>query len=44
MEAGVLWREEVQTLKDKEYKSAELNHMLLIIVQLNFYETQNNLT
>ena len=28
MEAGVLWREEVQTLKDKEYKSVELNHML----------------
>ena len=28
MEAGVLWREEVQALKDKDYKSAELNHML----------------
>ena len=28
MEAGVLWREEVQTLKDKEFKSVELNHML----------------
>ena len=28
MEAGVLWREEVQTLKDKEYKKIELNHML----------------
>ena len=28
MEAGVLWREEVQALKDKEYKSVELNHML----------------
>ena len=28
MEAGVLWREEVQTLKDKEYKRIELNHML----------------
>ena len=28
MEAGVLWREEVQKLKDKEYKSVELNHML----------------
>ena len=28
MEAGVLWREEVQELKDKEYKSIELEHML----------------
>ena len=28
MEAGVLWREEVQHLKDKEYKKIELNHML----------------
>ena len=28
MEAGVLWREEVQALKDKEYKTVELNHML----------------
>ena len=28
MEAGVLWREEVQALKDKEYKKVELNHML----------------
>ena len=28
MEAGVLWREEVQILKDKEYKNVELNHML----------------
>ena len=28
MEAGVLWREEVQILKDKEYKKIELNHML----------------
>ena len=28
MEAGVLWREEVQVLKDKEYKKIELNHML----------------
>ena len=28
MEAGVLWREEVQTLKDNEYKKIELNHML----------------
>jgi 3-isopropylmalate dehydrogenase len=28
MEAGVLWREEVQDLKDKEYKSIELEHML----------------
>ena len=28
MEAGVLWREEVQDLKDKEYKSVELEHML----------------
>ncbi len=28
MEAGVLWREEVQTLKDRDYKSIELNHML----------------
>jgi 3-isopropylmalate dehydrogenase len=28
MEAGVLWREEVQALKEKEYKNLELNHML----------------
>jgi len=28
MEAGVLWREEVQALRDKEYKKIELNHML----------------
>jgi 3-isopropylmalate dehydrogenase len=28
MEAGVLWREEVQTVKDKEFKKVELNHML----------------
>tara|TARA_Y100000591_G_scaffold148279_1_gene127399 strand:+ start:1373 stop:2479 length:1107 start_codon:yes stop_codon:yes gene_type:complete len=28
MEAGVLWREEVQTVKDKFYKTVELNHML----------------
>ena len=28
MEAGVLWREEVQSLKDKEYKKIQLNHML----------------
>ena len=28
MEAGVLWREEVQALKDKEYKDVELSHML----------------
>ena len=28
MEAGLLWREEVQDLKDKEYKNIELEHML----------------
>jgi 3-isopropylmalate dehydrogenase len=28
MEAGVLWREEVQALKDKDYKKVELTHML----------------
>jgi 3-isopropylmalate dehydrogenase len=28
MEAGVLWREEVQVVKDKDYQSVELNHML----------------
>ncbi len=28
MEAGVLWREEVQALKEKEYGTIELNHML----------------
>ena len=28
MEAGVLWREEVQSLKDKDFKKIELNHML----------------
>ena len=28
MEAGILWREEVQALKDKEYNKIELSHML----------------
>ncbi len=28
MEAGQLWKEEVQILHDKEYKDVELNHML----------------
>ena len=28
MEAGQLWKEEVQTLHDKEYKDVELTHML----------------
>ena len=28
MEAGILWREEVQSLRDKEYKKIELEHML----------------
>jgi len=28
MEAGVLWREEVQILRDKEFKKVELKHML----------------
>ena len=28
MEAGLLWREEVQDLHDKEFKDVELNHML----------------
>ena len=28
MEAGILWREEVQKVKDEEYKNIELNHML----------------
>jgi len=28
MEAGVLWREEVQKLKDEEYSNIELTHML----------------
>ena len=28
MEAGLLWREEVQTLRDKEFKKVELKHML----------------
>ena len=28
MEAGQLWKEEVQTLHDKEYKDIELSHML----------------
>jgi len=28
MEAGVLWKEEVQALKDKEYSKIELSHML----------------
>jgi 3-isopropylmalate dehydrogenase len=27
MEAGVLWREEVQKLRDQEYKDVELSHM-----------------
>ncbi len=28
MEAGLLWREEVQALHDSEYKDVELSHML----------------
>jgi len=28
MEAGILWREEVQKIKEKEYPNVELNHML----------------
>ena len=28
MEAGLLWKEEVQELRDKEFKDVELNHML----------------
>tara|TARA_B100000029_G_scaffold192240_1_gene190291 strand:- start:852 stop:1958 length:1107 start_codon:yes stop_codon:yes gene_type:complete len=28
MEAGILWREEVQKLKDADYPNVELNHML----------------
>ena len=28
MEAGILWKEEVQELHDKEYKDVELSHML----------------
>ena len=28
MESGILWREEVQKIKDEEYSSIELNHML----------------
>jgi 3-isopropylmalate dehydrogenase len=28
MEAGLLWREEVQALRDKEFKQIELKHML----------------
>ena len=28
MEAGQLWKEEVQNLHDKEFKDVELNHML----------------
>ena len=28
MEAGILWREEVQKVKDEEYKNVELDHML----------------
>jgi 3-isopropylmalate dehydrogenase len=28
MEAGLLWREEVQSLRDKEFKQIELKHML----------------
>ena len=28
MESGILWREEVQKVKDEEYQNIELNHML----------------
>ena len=28
MEAGILWKEEVQALRDKEFKKIELSHML----------------
>ena len=27
MEAGILWKEEVQALRDKEFKKIELSHM-----------------
>ena len=29
MESGILWREEVQKVKDEEYPNIELNHMLV---------------
>ena len=28
MESGVLWKEEVQKVRDNEYSDVELNHML----------------
>ena len=28
MEAGLLWKEDVQALHDREYKDVELSHML----------------
>ena len=28
MESGILWREEVQKVKEEEYPDIELNHML----------------
>ena len=35
MEAGQLWKEEVQTLHDQEFKEVELNHMLADNCQCN---------
>ena len=44
MEAGVLWREEVQAIKDKEFKKVELNHMLADNCAMQLLrDIQNNL-
>ena len=42
MEAGLLWKEEVQELHDKEFKDVELNHMLAdnCAMQLLIYPKQ----
>merc|ERR1711960_90182 len=32
MESGILWREEVQKVKDEEYPNIELSHMLYVCV------------
>ena len=43
MEAGVLWREEVQSLRDKEYKKIDLEHMLADNCAMQLLRNQNNL-
>ena len=43
MEAGIFMEEEVQALKDKEYKKIELSHMLADNCAMQLLRDQNNL-